>query len=287
MIRFLPNYTFRIFFGFYVVFILSSCFTAKKIQSPNPPPTTSLKKENASSLMAKLKGSKYNYRWLSAHFTVDYDNDTSHESFSGVVRIRKDSIIWMTVSALLGTYTAIHAKLDEDSVMIIDHYNEKYFKGTYDYFDSLWKEDLDFELIHSVMIGNSMEFYNDTSKMKAYFDGRDYVLSTVRKRKYKRSVYRNKQLHSRNDAQFIWLDASDFHVKKVRLEDFITHHTFDATYDNIEKNDSGINFPMHIHYEINTGKKIIAIDLKYKKVTFTDSEKIPFIIPTKYEQIHY
>jgi len=44
---------------------------------------------------------------------------------------------------------------------------------------------------------------------------------------------------------------------------------------------------MHIHYEINTGKKIIKIDLKYKKVNFSNYEKIPFIIPPKYEQIHY
>lgn len=269
-----------------IVLYLTSCLTVKKIQSPNPPPTTSLKKENSYSLMAKLKQNNINYRWISAHFKVDYDNDTSHESFSGVVRIRKDSIIWMTISEL-GLYTALHAKLDGDSVMYIDHYHGEYFKGTYDYLDTLLREDLDLDLIQSVMVGNSMEFYNDTAKMKAYFDGRDYVLSTVTKRKYKKSVYKNKPLHSRDDAQFIWLDASDFHIKKVRLEDFVTKHTFEATYDDFEKRDSGSRFPMHIHYEIYTGKKTIKIDLKYWKVNFPDSESIPFTIPKKYVQIRY
>jgi len=266
---------------------LGSCLTVKQIQTSNPPPTTSLKKENAYSLMSKLKQNNLNYKWISAHFNVDYDNDTSHESFSGVVRIRKDSVIWMTVSLLMGTYTALHAKLDGDSVMYIDHHDELYFKGTYDYLDTLLKEDVDFELIQSVMMGNSLEFYHDTTNMKAYYDGRDYILSTVRKRRFKRLMYRNRPLHSRSEAQLIWLDATDFHIKKIRLEDFITHHTFEASYDNFQKEDSVSNFPMHIHYAINTGKKIITIDLKYKKVNFTNSESIPFLIPKKYEQIHY
>lgn len=270
-----------------VVLFFTSCYTVKKIQSPNPPPTTSLKKENAYSLMLKLRQNNINYHWISAHFSVDIDNDSSQQSFSGVVRMRKDSVIWMTVSEILGAYTAVHAKLEDDSVMVIDHYHENYLKGTYDYLDTLLREDIDFDLIQSVMVGNSMEFYNDTAKMKAYFDGRDYVLSTVRKRRYKRLLYRNKPLHSRNDAQVIWLDANDFHIKKIKLEDFVTQHSFEATYDDFEKKDSGSRFPMHIHYEINTGKKTIKVDLKYKKVNFTNSESIPFIIPKKYVQIHY
>jgi len=265
----------------------TSCLTVKKIQTPNPPPTTSLRRENAYSLMTKLRGNNLNYKWISAHFTMDYDDDTTHQSLDGVVRMRKDSIIWTTVSVLLGSITVAHAKLDGDSVMIINHLGKNYFKGTYDYMDTLLREDVDFDLIQSVLIGNSLAFYNDTSKMKAYFDGRDYILSTVRKRKYKRLMYRNKPLHSRNDAQLIWIDASDFHIKKVRLEDFVTHHVFEASYDDFKKQDSGSIFPMHIHYEINTEKKAIKIDLKYKSVNFTNYEKIPFIIPKKYEQIRY
>jgi hypothetical protein len=268
------------------VLLFTSCYTVQKIQTPNPPPTTSLKKENAYSLMTKLKGNNRNYRWISAHFSADISKDSSQQSFSGVVRMRKDSVIWMTVSVALGAYTALHAKLDGDSIMYIDHHDEQFFKGTYDYLDTLLKEDIDFDLIQSVMVGNSLEFYNDTSKMKAYFDGRDYILSTVTKRRYKRLMYKNKPLHSRNDAQLIWLDAADFHIKKIRLEDFITHRTFEAIYDDFEKEDSGSIFPMHIHYEIDA-EKIIKIDLKYKKVTFTNYEKIPFTIPKKYVQVHY
>jgi len=276
----------------FALFLLS-CSAHKKITATQPKAitttaSTSLKKENASSLMTALKSNSLKYRWISAHFSADIvSGDSSDVSFNGVVRIRKDSVIWMTVSVALGAYTALHAKLGIDSVMYIDHHDEQYFKGTYDYLDTLLKEDIDYDMIQSVMVGRHLDFYHDTSKIKAYFDGKDYILSTVRKRKYRRLMYKNRPLHSRNEAQLIWLDDSDFHIKKIRLEDFVTQHTFEASYDDFQKQDSGGVFPMHIHYIINTGKKIINIDLKYKKINFTNSESIPFIIPKKYVQVHY
>lgn len=281
-----PGGGIRIFLIIPLVFYFASCFTPKKIQSSNPPPSKSLKKENVNFLMSKLKANNYNFHWISAHFNADIDDDSSQTSFGGTLRIRKDSLIWMTVSVVLGAYTAVHAKMDADSVMIINHHEENYLKGNYDYIDSLLKEDIDYELLQSVMIGNSMEFYNDTAKMNAYLEGKDYLLSTVRKRRLRR-MERNKPLHIKNDAQLIWIDSVDFHIKKVKLEDFVTHHTFEATYDDFQKSDSGISFPTHIHYEIFTGKKTIKIDLTYKKINFTNYEKAPFIIPKKYEQIHF
>lgn len=269
-----------------VVMFFTSCVAPKKTQSTNPQPPKTLKKENKYFLMSKLKANNFNFKWISAHFNMDIDNDSSHDSFSGLVRIRKDSTIWMTVSYVLGAVTVAHARLDEDSVVFVDNIHGQYLKSTYDYIDTLLQEDLDFEMIQSVMIGTSLEFYNDTAKMNAYFDGTDYILSTVRKRRLKK-IERNRPLHSKNDAQVIRMDSADFHVKNVKLEDFVTHHIFEATYDDFQKTDSGINFPRHIHYEINTGKKIIKIDLKYKKVNFTDSEKVPITIPKTYDQIHY
>ncbi len=269
-----------------VLLFFASCVTPKKTQSTSPLPPKSLKKENKYFLMSKLKANNFNFKWISAHFNVDIDNDSSHDSFSGLVRMRKDSIIWMTVSYIMGAVTVAHARMDVDSVVFVDNIQGKYMKGNYDYIDSLLKEDIDFELLQSVMIGTSLEFYNDTAKMNAYSEGGDYILSTVRKRRLRRSL-RNKPLHTKNDVQLIWIDPTDFHIKKVRLEDFVTKHTFEATYDNFVKADSGIMFPSHIHYEINTGKKTIKIDLKYKKINFTDSEKVPITIPKTYDQIHY
>src|SRR6185312_16230354 len=213
----ISHVTILLFAGILFVVGFIGCSTSKKLANQSKPvtPNASLKKENAYSLMTKLKGNNLKYRWISARFSADIMKDSSQVSFNGVVRMRKDSVIWMTVSVALGAYTALHAKLDADSIMFIDHPDEQYFKGTYDYLDTLLREDIDFDLIQSVMAGESVDFYHDTAKIKAYFDGKDYILSTVAKRRYKRLMYKNKPLHSHNDAQLIWIDSSDFHIKKI------------------------------------------------------------------------
>jgi len=273
-------------FSLYVIAHFLSCKTPKSIEtSNNLPQNNTFKRENKYFLMSKLKAKNFSFKWLTAHYTVDYDKDTSHESFSGIVRIRKDSIIWMNISYFLGSVSVARVKLDQDSVMFLYYIGNKYFKGNYDFIsDSILGEEIDFDLLQSVMMGNTLDFYNDTAKMKGYLEGQDYILSTLPKRKIRR-LDKNKPVHSKNDAQLIWLDSKDFHIKKVRLEDFVSHRIFEAYYDDFEKVDS-IMFPTHIHYRI-IADKTINIDLKYKRVNFSDNEKSPFTIPKKYEQIHY
>jgi hypothetical protein len=175
----------------------------------------------------------------------------------------------------------------QDSAMYMDRLNDTYFKGDYNYINSKLNtaDDLDLDLLQSMMIGNCMEFYSDTAKMKSYFDGKQYIISTIRKRNLRRVLYRNRPYHSKEDEQFIFLDPVDFHITHVRLEDFVNHRTFDAYYSDFQKVDS-VMFPFHIQYQI-VAQKNIKIDLQYKKVSFKQEESVPFIIPKKYQRVQY
>jgi hypothetical protein len=145
--------------------------------------------------------------------------------------------------------------------------------------------DIDFDMLQSVMTGSSMEFYNDTSKMKSYFDGTQYIISTIRKRRLKRILYLNKSYHSKDDGQFIFIDPVDFHITHIRVEDFVNRRTFDAYFSDFQKVDS-VMFPFHIQLQIKAEKTFKA-DIQYKKVMFKTGEEVPFIIPKKYVRVQY
>lgn len=266
--------------------LLTSCKVQQKVQTSDTTyyNASGLKHENANVLLAKLKKRKFDYKWISAHFSLEMDVDSIHNSFGGTVRIRKDSIIWMTISPLLGIEVA-RVLLNKDSAAFIDKVHDKYFKGNYDYIDSLLDDDLDYELVQSVMEGSNMEFYNDTARLKGYYDGQQFLLSTVPRRKIKRILYRNLNIRTKSDVQFIWFDPKDYHINRIRVEDFINHRTFDAFYSDFQQVDS-VMFPTHIQYVISA-EKIIKIDLEYKKVYFKNSEETPFAILPKYERIQY
>jgi outer membrane lipoprotein-sorting protein len=268
-----------------LVFILS-CKPLRKILTSETTyyNAAGLKHENASFLLSKLKKRKFDYKWISAHFSVDIDVDSSHTSFSGTVRIRKDSIIWMTISPLLGIEVA-RVLLNKDTAMFIDKIHDRYFKGNYDYIDSLLDDDIDYELIQSVMVGSNIDFYSDTSKLNGYYDGQQYLLSTVARRQIRKILFRNGSIRTKNDVQFIWFDKKDYHINRIRVEDFVNHRTLDAFYGDFQQVDS-VMFPTHIQYLI-TAEKTIKIDLQYKKVYFKTQEETPFTILPKYERIQY
>ena len=268
------------------ILLAVSCKTSRKVQTSETTyyNASGLKHENATLLLSKLKKRKLDYKWISAHFALEMDVDSIHTSFGGTVRIRKDSIIWMTISPLLGIEVA-RVLLNRDTAMFIDKVHDKYFKGNYDYIDSLLDDDVDYELVQSVMVGSNMDFYSDTARLKGYFDGQNYLLSTVPRRKIKRILFRNLNIRAKSDVQFIWFDPKDYHINRIRVEDFVNHRTFDAFYSDFQQVDSVI-FPSHIQYVIQA-EKTIKIDLEYKKIYFKAKEETPFAILPKYERIEY
>ena len=261
----------------------ASCKTVRNTQqnSQGKSSVPSLKKENVRSLAAKLKNNEFNFKWISARVAVEMDADSVHESFSGNIRIRKDSVIWMSITKL--GFKGLQVLLTDDSAMEINYREDNYFKGDYDDIDSRIHNDVDFDMMQSVLIGSSMEFYSDTSKMKSYFDGTQYIISTIRKRKLKKVLYKNRLFHSKDDAQFIFLDPQDFHITHLQIKDFVNNRSFDAFYSDFQKVDS-VMFPFHILYQIKA-EKTIKIDLQYKKVMFKSQEEVPFVIPKKYDRI--
>lgn len=279
----------RLLFIVVSLFFIVSCKTTHKIQGGKLPKTStpSLKKQNTNTLVSKIKANQFNYKWISAHFSIEMDLDSSHTSFSGDIRMRKDSTIWMSIRFLLGTIEALRVMVTQDSAKDIDRLNNTYFTGDYDYINSRLNtaDDLDFDLLQSVLTGSSMEFYNDTAKMNSYFDGTQYIISTIRKRKLKKVIYKNRPFHSKDDAQFIFLDPQDFKITHVKVEDFVNKRTFDTYYSDFQKVDS-VLFPYHVQCQISAERNI-KIDLQYKKVSFKAQEEVPFIIPKKYQRVQY
>ena len=92
--------------------LVSSCTSRKKLVSP----------------MAHAA----DYEWMSAKMTIEISSaDTtlsSHLSpltLSGILRMKRDSIVWISASALMGM-ESIRALITQDSVVMINRINQTY-----------------------------------------------------------------------------------------------------------------------------------------------------------------
>lgn len=258
---------------------LTSCKSKEKIVAPQPKADYM----NAKALMENLKKNEFKFNWLSAKLDCEARIDSNSNSFEVQFRAKKDSIIWMNITAALGVVKVARVIISKDSVKFVDFINEKYFVGDFNYLSKMLHADLDFELIQSLLIGNSVEFYDDDEKLRAFTEDGKNVLSTIRKKKLKRVIERNKEL--KDPAQIIWLMPETFKISRLLFKDFNTNRTFEAKYDKFEKVDS-LLLPNKAEFDIKAEKNI-TMKMEYNKVTVNKPQTFQFSIPEKYEQIVY
>jgi|JI10StandDraft_1071094.scaffolds.fasta_scaffold292209_2 hypothetical protein len=271
--------------GLISVFFLGSCRTLRPIKPPVTPPETVSQRldfKTPKALINYLKINEFKYDWLTSKFSADVVTEDNKQSFTVSVRAKKDSAMWLSVS-VLGIEGA-RMLITQDSVRFMDKLNNKYFVGDYQYLSKLLSIDVDFETMQSVLIGNSMEFYDEDEKLKSGKDSTYYMLSTIKKRKLKKALKENTEnVANKELAQRIWLHPLTFKVYQIVINDFPNDRTFTANYSDFQVVDSSY-FPFKANFVIQAQKKI-NLDIDYSKVVHDKPQTMPFNIPAKYERI--
>jgi len=257
----------------------ASCRNQKKITLNNGKCILDFK--NARTLTTNLKSNELRFTWLKARLSAEALIDSSSNSFTIALRMKKDSIIWMSISKL--GIEGARVLITKDSVKFTNTIQNKYFKGDYAYISKLLNTELDFEMLQSLLVGNSVSFYDEDEKIKPGVDDCQYTLGTVRKFK-RRRVERGKEL--KEPAQSIFLVPENFKIARILFYEFNPDRSFDAHFGEYVTVDSSQLFPQKMNYTIKAEKNV-TIDLNFSKVTLNEEQSFPFKIPDNYEQIIY
>lgn len=250
---------------------------------------TSIKGKNPQFLLEKLKNNELNYHWLSAKLSTTAIIDEKKHSINIKLRIRKDSIIWMSVSSplTLGIEMA-RFSITKDTLKFINRLNSSYFKGSINYLNKLVQADFNYDIIQSLLTGASFSYRSNkntvdkSEKFKSSIDSAHYILSTLGRRKLKRTIDGKKLLLS--PVQRIWLEPESFKVSKLEINEYASNRKLEVSYDEFKKVEGQL-FPYKITFDAKANK-MIRIILNYSKISLNKPQKFPFKIPEKYEQIY-
>lgn len=257
--------------------LTSACKTKQKIVLNNGKCLLDFK--NSKTLTGLLKANEFHFDRLNGKLSVEANIDSSSNSFTVNLRMKKDSIIWMSISKM--GIEGARVLITKDSVKLINRISNKYFKGDYAYISKILNTELDYEMLQSLLIGNSVEFYDEDEKIKPGVDDCMYTLGTVRKFKMRR-VERGKDL--KEPAQTIYMNPGSFKIARIIFYEFNPDRSFDAKYTTFDSVGTHQSFPMKMNYSIKAQKNI-TIDLAYTKLELDAEQSFPFRIPEDYEQI--
>jgi len=252
-----------------------SCSEQKKIiKSP-------IKEEGADYLFVKLKQNELKFDWFMSKFSATYENKGESNSFDGQIRIRRDSVIWLSFTPLLGI-EVFRIIITNDSVKFINRINNTYFIGDYDYVNKFLNTNIDFDILQSFLIGNDLSFY-ENGKFKASLDGSQYKLSTAERQKLKKFV-RSSQEPLKILIQNIWIDPESFKITRADVKEIRKQNLkLEANYSVFEKVEEQL-FPKEINFDIYADNNI-HVSVEFNRININTPQFFPFKIPPSYKQV--
>lgn len=265
-----------IFIGILVLSILTqmSCRTTRStIKKP-------LKAEGPEYLFNKLKQNELQFDMLSAKFSLDLIIDKKKTSFNGQIRIKKDSLIWVSFTPALGIEVA-RLLISQDSVKFINRINNTFFIGDYQFLNDFLETSIDFDVLQSFIIGNDFQYY-EIAKFRAGIDAMEYKLSTAGRHKLKKFVKEHEvpQVFIQN----IWLDPYNFKITKVDIKQLTDENRkLKAYYGDFQSLNEHL-FPYNMRFEIASETKVL-VDVNFGKVIVDKPIRFPFKIPDKFTRI--
>lgn len=138
---------------FGIALLVSACSAHKKVVQPTPPQS---------------------FEWLTANMDIQAEgNGMTYNDLSGQIRMRKDSIVWFSVTATMGV-EALRAKISNDSIWILNRLEKTYLAEPLDTVSTQLGIPLSLPLIQTLLLDNNEGFppvENQTVLLKVFFMG--------------------------------------------------------------------------------------------------------------------
>ena len=121
------------------------------------------------------------FEWLTSNLNIQAEgNGMAFNDLSGQIRMRKDSLIWLCVTATLGV-EVLRAKFSNDSVWIVNRTEKTYLAEPLDSISAQLGIPLSLPLIQTLLLDNNEDLppvENQTVQLKTFVMG--YLSAKVR-----------------------------------------------------------------------------------------------------------
>lgn len=263
--------------------MLLSCKTTKKFSVKFEVPI--LKADGP--VLKSVNEANLTYSWLRYKASTNLEQKGEERSFKTNVKVRKDSLIWMSVTK--GPIQAFKILMDADSISMINEIDESYILGRFDEVSEKFGVDVNYQFVQNMLVGNTVD-YKDLKKMKVSVEEDKYVLSNLNRNKLNKH-HKNKSLKNDSIWMRYWVNPSSFKVEKARF-DILTNDSLSSgmqiSYDDfvIINDDSTSLMPSKITFSIDKeGVVDFMMVFELSRIKSGEPFRLPFEIPKGYKKV--
>lgn len=279
-----------IFLVFVTAIFLFSCRSTKEVTARKEIPNIAENK-----LLKEVYNAEPEFNTLYAkRLDVSLSHNGKSNSLKGILKIKKDSFIQLSLSAPLGIEVA-RILLTPDSIKFVDSYHKKYFLTDYNYFSDKFDIDLGFDCVEKILTNTFFNFeicsgiQNREKRYKLEKQEEGYLLSTVEEKALSRKIKKlyKKRLKNKDFIlilQKILIDPHSFRPLFVSIEDVEEELGVSVNYKDFR--DFGMLwFPEKVIFNLYTDKSKSSLEIKFSKLEFGVDVEPNFRISSKYKRI--
>lgn len=245
--------------------LLFGCKTTKRVATT----PSGLPKITTSALLDSVNGNSFDL--LSAKLGVNHSNEKGTQSFGARVRVKKDSIIWVSITPALGI-EAVRVVVTPDSIKMLNRLESKYFVESFEKTNELLHLEITYSMLQSVLLGEFVPIYDqDKYALQPLVDL--YTLVADAEVAQKSDV----EVAVEQRTEF---DPSIWRVKRTILKNKQRNEQILAEYTDFQLIGSKI-FPATMRFRTQ-GKENVAVDLNWSKIEEKTTLRFPFNVPSKY-----
>jgi len=223
-------------------------------------------------IQKKIYEKTLNFNTFSAGFFGSYKDSKQQLPLKGILKIKKDSFIWITIRPFLGIEIA-RILITTDSIKYIDKIKNQYFEENYDYLYKKFGFNITYKLIEALLT-NKLISYPTEEKLTNY----------TLKESNSDFIFQNETIIKGYPVTHLLIVNSDYKLKQNQLFFNDKSKSVTINYEQFtEINEK--QFPVKLLIKTIDKKTEGNILLNLKNIKTNEKLNAKFVIPKNYKRI--
>ena len=216
---------------------------------------------------AVLQKNWIDFKTFSAKIKLDVEDSKGKKpDLLANIRMIKDSVIWISISASILNIEVFRVLITKDSVILLNKQEKEVQYRSINYLQEITDIPFDFKTLQNLIVGNPI-FYNEDEITVRKFE--EFLLISAVSNEFKNLI-----TISKKDNTLLHSKLDDLNLTRNRTADF--------TYDSYSNN-SG--FPFSTYRQIvATEKNKLDVRMNFKQFEFNKELSVNFYIPKNYKK---
>jgi hypothetical protein len=215
-------------------------------------------------LIRHLTLNQTGYRTLSAKAKLSWDDGQSQQDFQATVRMKKDSLVWMSITGPMNVEAA-RVLITPDTFQLLNKINTEYTGRDFSYLNNWLLFPVSFPMLQQILAGEKLDIHEKASTA-AYQDSMFIIYA-----------------ENNNLLEKIWVNSGNYTIAKILLKDKRLTQQMSITFDNYNLLE-GKPFSYHRIIEVNRDGVVLTLTIDFTKVKLNENLGYPFEVSEKYKR---